>query len=487
MCCGGISRVRTWRCGRTSSAGARPGRIASRQVGRLRARSALFADATRSRAIEHRLRNETLMLNELYLAVLYRPIAGAAPGLAVTIARKVAAARGCVRSSRTRSMPARSWRRHWLPHSPATSRSSWVLSARRRSGARRCSSISGLLINGEWQRMPLPRGPLNQALASARLFFGTEAIEYRSPTETRVGAMLGIKEYPTPTVVGMYNRLLVGAVVFRSHAVLHFSDQGRRTVAAAAPVQSHGERRRFRGVAGGGTQGRPRRAHQQRVRHGRSSFFSASRRRRSGTERSSGAEAGRLKALNDQASRWRAASSPIPGMLVAREDLALEAAFWAQLPGNFPFRPRKAPITSRNLAAMAPFHNYPAGRANGNHWGEALTLARDQREIALLLFAACERSQRSRRRQPQGYGTYAHLRSHGLGQNGLHRLFDRPAGPPGRDSGDFRQGSRPRDSGARVWAATISRSRMASRRASIPCSCRRRRPMSNSSRCGCAS
>ena len=62
------------------------------------------------------------------------------------------------------------------------------------------------------------------------------------------------------------------------------------------------------------------------------------------------------------------------GMLVAREDLALEAAFWAQLPGNFPFRPRKAPITSRNFAAMSPFHNYPAGRAEGNHWGAALTL-----------------------------------------------------------------------------------------------------------------
>ena len=44
-------------------------------------------------------------------------------------------------------------------------------------------------------------------------------------------------------------------------------------------------------------------------------------------------------------------------MLVAREDLALEAAFWAQLPGNFSFRPRKSPITSRNLAAMAPLHN----------------------------------------------------------------------------------------------------------------------------------
>ncbi|HEY2591988.1 MAG TPA: VirB4 family type IV secretion/conjugal transfer ATPase, partial [Steroidobacteraceae bacterium] len=62
------------------------------------------------------------------------------------------------------------------------------------------------------------------------------------------------------------------------------------------------------------------------------------------------------------------------GVTVAREDLALEAAFWAQLPGNFPMRPRKAPITSRNFCAMAPFHNFVGGRATGNHWGEALAL-----------------------------------------------------------------------------------------------------------------
>ena len=61
-------------------------------------------------------------------------------------------------------------------------------------------------------------------------------------------------------------------------------------------------------------------------------------------------------------------------MTVAREDLALEAGFWAQLPGNFAMRPRRAPITSRNFAALCAWHNYPQGRPTGNHWGEALTL-----------------------------------------------------------------------------------------------------------------
>ncbi|HEV2287291.1 MAG TPA: hypothetical protein VGR80_14705, partial [Steroidobacteraceae bacterium] len=31
---------------------------------------------------------------------------------------------------------------------------------------------------------------------------------YRMPCGSRVGAMLGIKEYPTPSVAGMFNRLL---------------------------------------------------------------------------------------------------------------------------------------------------------------------------------------------------------------------------------------------------------------------------------------
>ncbi len=61
-------------------------------------------------------------------------------------------------------------------------------------------------------------------------------------------------------------------------------------------------------------------------------------------------------------------------MAVAREDLAMEAAYWSQLPGFFRRRLRKAPITSRNFAAMAPFHNFPVGRAAGNHWGDALAL-----------------------------------------------------------------------------------------------------------------
>jgi type IV secretion system protein VirB4 len=65
--------------------------------------------------------------------------------------------------------------------------------------------ILSLLINAEWQSVPLPRAPLNEVLATTRVIFGSEAIEYRSATDTRFGAMLGIKEYHAHG--GMYDAL----------------------------------------------------------------------------------------------------------------------------------------------------------------------------------------------------------------------------------------------------------------------------------------
>jgi len=62
------------------------------------------------------------------------------------------------------------------------------------------------------------------------------------------------------------------------------------------------------------------------------------------------------------------------GIVSVREDLGLEAAFWAQFPGNFRFITRGALIGSANFASLASGHNFPIGRARGNHWGDAVTL-----------------------------------------------------------------------------------------------------------------
>jgi type IV secretion system protein VirB4 len=82
-----------------------------------------------------------------------------------------------------------------------------------------------------------------------------------------------------------------------------------------------------------------------------------------------------LRSLADHLSKARAMLADC-GLVVAREDLGLEAAFWAQFPGNFKYRVRPAAISSKNFAAFAPFHTHPTGKAQGNHWGPAVALLR---------------------------------------------------------------------------------------------------------------
>jgi type IV secretion system protein VirB4 len=228
------------------------------------------------------------------------------------------------------------------------------------------------LVNVEHQAVPLPRAPVNEVLATTRPLFGSEVIEYRLPTATRLGAMLGIKEYPTPTLVGLYNALLSAPFPFvltQSFAFLtkataqgllqrqsaRMANAGDFAVTQAAELTDAldaltgnefvmGDHHLTLQVL----------ADEDEIGEGES-------------------EAGRVKSLNDAIAQARALLADT-GMTVAREDLALEAAFWAQLPGNFGYRPRKSPITSRNFAAMSAFHDFPSGRATGNHWGESLAL-----------------------------------------------------------------------------------------------------------------
>jgi len=334
-----------------------------------RGRGHHFADGLFAR-YRQRICGETLMQNEIFLSVLYRPSAGLAGGLVARVLAKTE--RDGDRRELTEALDAceklsQTLNASLLRYEPL------LLGCYEHSGAW-CSSLLehlGMLINGEWQRMPLRRAALNQLLASTRLLFGSETIEYRTPTQTRVGAMLGIKEYPTPTAVGMYDHLLSAPLSF----VLTQSFAFLTKATGQALLQ-----RQFNRMANAGDFAVSQAAELKDALDALTSneFVMGDHHltlqvMADAGESGDASRAGRLKALNDAVALARSLLADT-GMLVAREDLALEAAFWAQLPGNFPVRPRKAPITSRNLAAMAPFHNYPLGRSRGNHWGDALTL-----------------------------------------------------------------------------------------------------------------
>ena len=323
-----------------------------------------------ARRYQQRLATETLWVNELYLSVVYRPVVGAAPNLlSRALARtpqhagddlQIEALEACEKLASALIASLSRYEPEWLG----------VVASQGRSHSQVLEFL-GLLINGESQPVPLPRAPLNEVLPTTRLLFGTEVVEYRLPTQTRFGAMLGIKEYPTPTRVGMFDALLAAPFPF----IL---------------TQS------FTFLSKSAGQGLLRR---QQIRMANAGDFALSQADELGealdaltsnefvmgdhhfslqvltdpTESDAKGPEELLKRLNQSVAQARALLADA-GMTVAREDLALEAAFWAQLPGNFSYRPRKSPITSRNFAAMCNFHNYPTGRKSGNHWGEAFAL-----------------------------------------------------------------------------------------------------------------
>jgi len=326
-----------------------------------------FAGAL-ERKYRERLALERLMVNELYLALIYRPAAGLASGLAAQLLARTQPGESALELAD--SLDACEKLRQSVQASLARYEPE-VLGVYAHEG-RHFSSVLEFLsfpLTLERARVPLPRSPVNHVLASARLSFGLEAIEYRSASRTCVGAMLGIKEYPTPTAVGMYNRLLCAPFSF----ILTQSFTFLTKAASQGLLQ-----RQYNRMINAGDFARSQAEELKDALDALTSnefvmgdhHFTL----QVLTEADEACEPlERLKRLNDQVARARAILADT-GMTVAREDLALEAAFWAQLPGNFAMRPRKAAITSRNFCAMVPFHNYPTGRAQGNHWGEALTL-----------------------------------------------------------------------------------------------------------------
>lgn len=318
-----------------------------------------------------RLADETLMVNELYVSLVYRPQATAVGAATLRLMKKADRANG--HAELLDSLDACAKLQQQLL--AALDRYEPELLGVYRHGAWHCSSLLeflGVLVNGEWQRIPLPRAPINEVLATTRPFFGIEALEYRTATQTRVGALLGIKEYPTPTVTGMFNRLLTADFPF----VLTQSF----TFLAKAAAQSLLQRQYNRlGNAGDLAVSQAEELKDALDALTSNEFVMGDHHfslqvMADGCDGVGEPENGpRLKQLNDAVAQARTFLGDT-GMVVAREDMALEAAFWAQLPGNFAFRPRKAPITSRNFAAMMPFHNYPSGRRTDNHWGDAMTL-----------------------------------------------------------------------------------------------------------------
>jgi type IV secretion system protein VirB4 len=221
--------------------------------------------------------------------------------------------------------------------------------------------LFAMLMNGEWQRVPVPKGAVRYGMVNSRVSFGVDQLEIRGPTQAHIGAMLGAAAYQVErTEPGHLNMLLT--VPFPFVLTQSFSVFGRQKASEALQKQ---QRLLINANDTSASQIGDISQALDDLASGRVVFGEH--------HLSMMVLAGTQKELSERIAISRAVLGE-SGFLVAREDECIEAAFFAQLPGNFRMRPRPAPISSSNIVGYTGFHNYPHGKLKGNQWGPALTL-----------------------------------------------------------------------------------------------------------------
>ncbi len=314
-----------------------------------------FAKTLNNKYRKH-LSDKKMMVNELYFTIVYRPFSESQK------IRKVGGAKAKIGADdqldhleymNDLTQTVLSGLGHYAPHVLETYEDNNVLFSE-------VLEFLGLLVNGEWQKFPVTRSPINEVLATTRPFFGHETLELRTPVDSHYGATLAIKEYPEATAPGMLNSLLSAPFPF----ILTQSFVFKTRPAAIELMQ----RQQGRMVNAGDLAESQINAISDALDDITSGRFVMGDHHQSLT-----VFAGSKRELKQNVSGARNALAD-SGMVVAREDLALEAAWWAQLPGNFKYRPRPSPITSFNFSSLACLHNYPSGRIDNNQWGSAVTL-----------------------------------------------------------------------------------------------------------------
>ncbi|MDR3508369.1 MAG: VirB4 family type IV secretion system protein, partial [Caulobacteraceae bacterium] len=219
-----------------------------------------------------------------------------------------------------------------------------------------------LLYNGDLRPVLAPTGDAGQYLPYRRVSFGAEALEL-SPAGGDAGAfaaMVSVKDYPAQTAPGMLDDLLRLPCEMVLTESFGFVDRqatlDRMNLALRRMRAADDEALSLR---------QDLTTAKDDVAAGRSAFGEH--------HLTVMVKAPDLAALNLAAADVQTAFTEL-GVIAVREDINLEAAYWAQFPGNFKYIARRALVSSGNFASLASGHNFPVGQAEDNHWGPAITV-----------------------------------------------------------------------------------------------------------------
>ncbi|MDA9163412.1 VirB4 family type IV secretion/conjugal transfer ATPase [Rickettsiaceae bacterium] len=223
------------------------------------------------------------------------------------------------------------------------------------------SEFLGTLINcGDSAPMMVPMNDLNEYLPTNRLFFGNRAIEARGPRGKRYAGVVSVREYGPTTSAGVFDGFLQMPFEFIMTQSFSFSNrtiainkmqlqQNRMIQSEDKAVSQIAEISQALDMAMSGDIG---------FGEHHISLLCIDK---------------DLKALENTLSMAAVELSNC-GMQPVRERVNMEPTYWGQLPGNLNYIIRRSTINTLNLAGFASMHNYPPGKAFGNHWGEHVTM-----------------------------------------------------------------------------------------------------------------
>lgn len=218
------------------------------------------------------------------------------------------------------------------------------------------------LYNCQLAPVRLPTGDVGEYLPYRRVSFGRDTVEMGPTTDSAPTfcALVSIKDYPAQSSAGMLDDLLripIELVVTQSFALVDRQmGLSRMNLALRRMRASDDEAISLQSELG---------LAKDNLAAGRAAF---------GEHHLTIAIRGSSQAeVNAGVAEVQAALTDL-GIVTVREDIGLEAAFWAQFPANFKYIARRALISSANFAGFASSHNFPLGNEAGNHWGEAVTL-----------------------------------------------------------------------------------------------------------------
>jgi type IV secretion system protein VirB4 len=219
-----------------------------------------------------------------------------------------------------------------------------------------CAFFNTVLTCGLTRPLRLPRMAIRAYVGTSRLHFAKRTLQAQGATgdENRFGAILSIKEYPPFSGPGMLDGLLQLSHEFILTQSFTIADR---------PIAQERIARLQRQIRASDEAGSPVEADldfaldslvNQEAVFGYYHFsLLCLSRELAGLDKAI-AELGAC--LTDMNVNW------------LREDLNLEAAFWAQLPGNHGYIARASMLSSANFAGLSSMHNFATGRAAGTHW-----------------------------------------------------------------------------------------------------------------------